>query len=48
MTFVIWAGDEEFAARASILFDRTAGEQLPLDALWTAVNLAVKTLIKAF
>jgi hypothetical protein len=47
VTFVIWAGDEEFAARASILFDQTAGEQLPLDALGSAVNLAVNSLVKA-
>ena len=47
VTFVIWAGDEEFSARASILFDKTAGEQLPLDALGAAVNLAVNTLVKA-
>ena len=47
VTFVIWAGDDEFAARASILFDQTAGEQLPLDALGAAVNLAVDTLVKA-
>lgn len=47
VTFVIWRGDEEFGARASILFDRTAGMQLPLDALLTAVNLAVDTLIEA-
>ncbi len=46
VTFVIWAGDEEFSARASILFDQTAGEQLPLDALGAAVNLAVNTLVK--
>jgi len=28
LTFVIWAADEEFASRASILFDRTASDQL--------------------
>jgi hypothetical protein len=35
------AGDEEFAARGSILFDQTASEQMPLDGLLSAVNLAV-------
>lgn len=48
VTMVVWGGDEEFDSRASILFDETAGEQLPLDALWTAVNLAVKAIIDAF
>jgi hypothetical protein len=46
MTVVIWRADEEFAARASILFDETAAEQLPLDALWMAVHLAVKALVE--
>jgi hypothetical protein len=46
LTIVIWRGDEEFGARASILFDQTAAAQLPLDALWAAVNLTVETLIK--
>ncbi len=45
LTIVIWRKDDEFAARASILFDRTAAIQLPLDALLAAVNLAVKELV---
>jgi hypothetical protein len=47
LTIVIWQGDEEFGSRASILFDETAAAQLPLDALLAAVNLAIKTLVKA-
>ncbi|MHC4501578.1 MAG: DUF3786 domain-containing protein, partial [Planctomycetota bacterium] len=47
MTVVLWRADEEFAARASILFDETAAEQLPLDALWMAAHLAVKELAEA-
>jgi len=47
LTIVIWRGDEEFEARASILFDQTAGAQMPLDALLAAVNLTVDGLIKA-
>jgi hypothetical protein len=46
LTVVIWRGDEEFGARASVLFDETAALQLPLDALWAAANLAIKTLAK--
>ncbi|MFA5239489.1 MAG: DUF3786 domain-containing protein [Phycisphaerae bacterium] len=46
LTIVIWRGDEEFGARASVLFDETATEQLPLDALWVSANLAIKTLAK--
>jgi hypothetical protein len=47
LVFVIWAGDEEFPARASILFDETAGSHLLLDALLAVVNLAVNALVKA-
>ncbi len=47
LTIVIWSKDEEFDARASILFDQTAASHLPLDALGTAVNLAVEALVKA-
>jgi hypothetical protein len=47
ITAVIWRADEEFPARASILFDQTAAAQLPLDALQAAVNLAVEALAKA-
>ena len=47
LTIVIWRTDDEFPARASILFDQTAAAQLPLDALGAAVNLAVDALVKA-
>lgn len=47
LTIVIWQRDEEFDARASILFDRTAAAQLPLDALLAAANLTVKALVEA-
>ena len=46
LTFVIWRGDDEFEARASILFDQTAGTHLALDALLAAVNLTVKKLLE--
>ncbi len=47
VVFVIWGRDDEFEARASILFDETASRQLPLDALLAGVQLAVKKLIEA-
>ena len=47
ITIIIWRGDDEFEARASILFDQTAGSQLPLDALGALANLTVKALVKA-
>jgi hypothetical protein len=47
LTIVIWRRDEEFDARASILFDQTATSHLPLDALSAAVNLTVEALVKS-
>ena len=47
VVLVVWGRDDEFEARASILFDETASRQLPLDALLAGVQLAVKKLIKA-
>ena len=44
--YIIYGGDDEFPARASVLFDRTAGAQLPLDALLAAVNLAVNAVVE--
>ena len=46
LQIVIWRSDEEFDARASILFDQTAGTHLPLDALGAVANLTVKALVK--
>ncbi len=45
--FIVWAGDDEFPAKASILFDATAADQIPLDALGAAVGLAVNALTEA-
>ncbi len=47
INLIVWAGDDEFRARSSILFDSTISEQLPLDALQAAVNLAVDAVIAA-
>ena len=45
VTFIVWRGDEEFPARASILFDQTVSQQIPLDALLVGVNLAVNQMV---
>lgn len=46
LTIIIWGRCEEFDARASILFDKSAADQMPLDALLTAVNLTVQALTR--
>ncbi len=47
ITIVIWKGDDQFAPRTSILFDRTAADHMPLDALLAAANLAINALANA-
>ena len=46
LIFVIWGSDDEFKARASILFDKTASSQMPLDALMAAVTLTIKAMVE--
>ena len=43
--FIVWGEDDEFPARSSILFDSEVYRQLPLDALWTSVNLTVRFML---
>jgi len=45
VTLIVWGADEEFDASASILFDATACEHLPLDGLLAAVNLTLDAIL---
>jgi hypothetical protein len=47
IAYVLWAADEEFSARLSVLFDSTADCMLHLDTLRTAVTTANKFLLAA-
>jgi hypothetical protein len=47
IVYVLWAADEEFSARLSVLFDSTADSILHLDTLRTAVTTANKFLLAA-
>jgi len=47
LTIIIWAADEEFPARASILFDQSVAEQLPLDVLYAAAKLTIATVVSS-
>lgn len=46
LTLIIWAADEEFPARASILFDQNVVRQLPLDVLFAAAALTIDVLLR--
>jgi len=47
VVYVLWAADEEFSARVSVLFDSTADSMMHLDTLRTAVATAKKFLLAA-
>lgn len=47
VVYVLWAADEEFSARLSVLFDSTADSMMHLDTLRTAVTTANKFLLAA-
>ena len=45
--FLFWKGDDEFAPRISILFDRSIDRHLSADAVWGIVNLVCELLCRA-
>jgi hypothetical protein len=45
LTLIVWLADEEFSARASILFDQTAALHLPLDVLYAAAVLTINSVV---
>ena len=47
IVYVLWAADEEFSARLSVLFDSTADSHMHLDTLGTVVTTANKFLLAA-
>jgi hypothetical protein len=40
-TVILWTADDEFPARAGLLFDTTAPQHLPLDILWSTAMLSL-------
>ena len=44
ITVILWFSDEEFPARASVLFDRSVEAQLPVEALLPLISQVVKHL----
>lgn len=45
-TVILWAGDDEFPARADLLLDATGPRHLPTDVLWSVALLSVLPLLQ--
>jgi len=45
-TVILWTEDDEFPARADLLFDATCTAHLPLDILWSIAMLSVQALLE--
>lgn len=46
ITFIFWQEDEEFPASISMLFDRTADRQLPLDVILALAQETMHQLVE--
>ncbi|MEW5744261.1 MAG: DUF3786 domain-containing protein [Nitrospirota bacterium] len=45
VTIILWLRDEEFPARADLLFDAASELQLPIDTVWAVAMLTVTALL---
>lgn len=45
IAYVLWVADDEFPARAQILFDATADKHFALDVVWAMCNLITNKLL---
>lgn len=47
MTLILWERDEEFPARITVTFDSTVSGHLPLDIIWSTVNVVSRWMISS-
>jgi hypothetical protein len=47
VTLILWRADDQFPARADLLFDASAPRHLPTDVLWAVAMLAVQLMQEA-
>ncbi|MDO9288431.1 MAG: DUF3786 domain-containing protein [Thermodesulfovibrionales bacterium] len=44
-TLILWLSDDEFPARADLLFDSTCEQHLPLDIMWSIAMMTVLVML---
>ncbi|MBF0433549.1 MAG: DUF3786 domain-containing protein [Fibrobacteria bacterium] len=47
MVVILWNGDDEFPAQASLLVDADCPSQLPLDIIWSTAMMTVMMILKS-
>lgn len=45
VTVVLWREDDEFAARADLMFDATCERHVPADILWSVAMMSAKVMV---
>lgn len=47
VALILWRGDEEFPARADLLFDSTCRHHLPADILWSTAMMTLLAILES-
>jgi len=47
VTLIIWAGDDDFPPKASLLCDSTCTLHLPIDIIWSTTMMTLEAILKA-
>lgn len=47
VTLILWEADDEFSARVTVNFDRTVSRHLPLDIIWSMVNVVSRWMTRS-
>ena len=45
VTMILWAGDDEFPARADMFFDASCEQHLPMDVIWSTAMTSVLVMV---
>jgi len=45
VTVILWAGDDEFSAKASLLFDSSCAAHMATDILWSTAMMTIEMLL---